>query len=101
MSTPHEFATRGVTLLTQWAQITEQLMTYAPVYEARGGGNIFEDAKIEPEEGQQLTPEDVAYNESLDEAAAAALDVVVHHNELVEWYNATRRQRVNIRRVDY
>lgn len=45
MSTLESFTNRGLQLLTQWAQITEQLMDYAAVFEARGGAGAFEAAK--------------------------------------------------------
>lgn len=101
MSTPESFSNRGVALLTQWAQITEQLIDYAAVFEARGGAGAFEAAKFVAPEGQELTPEQVAANAALDAQAAAALDVVTHHNELMQWYDAGRKVRVAIRRTDY
>jgi hypothetical protein len=101
MSAPEAFADTGLALLTQWAQVTDQLITFAAAYEARGGANQFNNAKAVAAEGEELTPEQISSNVKLDESSAAALDVVTHHNELIAWYDAGRRVRVAIRRTDY
>lgn len=101
MSTPAQFANLGGDLITQWAKNMEDLISFASVYEARGGANQFNDAKHVAAQGEELTPGQVAANAELDRLAALALDVVVHHNELVEWYTAPRRVRVAQRRADY
>lgn len=101
MSAPETFASEGLQILTLWAQLTDQLITYAAAFEARGGSNQFSNAKIVPPEGEELTADQVAANARLDQQAAAALDVVTHHNELMTWYDAGRRVRVSVRRTDY
>lgn len=97
MSTPQQFAQQGLNIVTEWEQATERLIQFAAVFEARGGMNQFENAKIDP----VVTPEDQAYNDSLDELGQQALNIVTHHNELMQWYDAGRRVRVNILRIDY
>lgn len=100
-STPEQFATMGLDILTEWAQVTERMVTFAAIFEARGGLHQFENAKFVAEGDAELTDEQVAYNARLDELGAAALDIVMHHNELLEWYTPTRRVRVAVRRTDY
>lgn len=101
MSTPEAFSNQGLQILTQWAQLTEQLATYAGVFEARGGANQFTNAKIVAGEGETLTARQVAANAELDEESAAALDVVTHFNQLRDWYDAGRQARVALRRTDF
>lgn len=97
-TTPAQFANIGLDLITKWQQTTEDMIAFASVYEARGGANQFINAK---HAGEALTPEQIAENAELDRLAAAALDVVMHHNELVEWLTAPRKVRIAIRRTDY
>ena len=102
MTTPGQFAGIGLDIITEWQQITERLMQFAAVYEARQGTIFFNNAKhavIPP--AIELTPQQVADNAELDRLAAQALEIVTHHNELITWYDAGRRVRVALLRSDY
>lgn len=100
MSTPEAFANRGLTILTQWAQLTEQLMDYAAIFEARGGAAGLQASKY-VDSGSGLTPEQQAYNDNVDTWANQALNVVTFRNALAGFYDATQQQLVNINRTDY
>ena len=100
MTTPQQFANIGLDTFTQWVQDTERLITFAATYEARLGATQFENAKHQAPPGGELTAEQLAENAELDHLAAAALAVVTHHNELMQWYDAGKRQRAGIWRTD-
>lgn len=97
MSTPEQFTQQGRNLITEWQQVTEKLIQFSAVFEARGGLTQFEAAKYPT----PSTPEEQAYNDALDAAGSDALNVVTHHNELIAWYDAARKVRVNLLRIDY
>lgn len=98
---PEQFANRGGDLITAWAQNMEALIVYASVYEARGGEAQFSNAKHVAGEGEQLTEQQEAENAELDRLWHLALEVVTHHNDLVEWYTEPRQVRVAQNRADY
>lgn len=100
-TTPEQFASIGLDIITQWQQDTERLMQFASVYEARGGANQFNNAKRVAPEGGTLSEEDEAYNAELDRLASKALEVVTHHNELMSWLDAGRKVRIALLRTDY
>lgn len=99
MTSPEEFSNHGLDILTQWAQITEQMKAFAAVFEARGGTLGIQAAKY-PDNGT-LTQEQIDFNAAVDAYAAKALEVVTFWNALNTWYDASQQQRVNINRTDY
>jgi hypothetical protein len=96
-----EVSNQGAQYLTLFAQSYDSLETYAESFEARGGMEQFENAKIKPGEGGTLTPEEEAHNAQIDEWGAITLDVVYTYNDLKAWNTPERATRTANRRLDY
>jgi hypothetical protein len=98
LAASEQFVNRGRDLITELAQLRDRMETYAAIFEERGGQSRFTSQK---HEGQDLTPEQLAENERLDELGIIALDIVVLRNDLAAFLDAGKLAKLNRLRADY
>lgn len=82
LTTPEQVYNRFRDAVTQLALASENMARNANVYEQRIGAEYFNKFKAVPEQGEELTEEQEAYNENIDFLAEETLEMVVLYNNL-------------------